>query len=168
MERFRLLAAFFTGTLFYVIMAVVGGRDGIWAASQMREQKQVLSAHVAEIEKTNNELTLEKIALQKDSDVIAAYARKLGYVGDGEKLVKITGMPSRETRIFDPGTVIHHEEAKYIPEAVCKISGLVIALLVYLVLVLYDVQRGVLVIRMPFSRKFSSAGSGEFAIYDAK
>ena len=49
--------------MFYVAMAVIGGRDGIWAMNQLLEQKRVMSAHTAEIEKTFDELTLEKLAL---------------------------------------------------------------------------------------------------------
>ena len=77
MERFRLLSAFFIGTFFYTVMAFIGGSDGIWAMKQLQEQKQLLSAHTAAIEKTYDELSLEQIALQKDLDVIASYAKKL-------------------------------------------------------------------------------------------
>ena len=56
-------------------MAFIGGSDGIWAMKQLQEQKQLLSAHTAAIEKTYDELSLEQIALQKDLDVIASYAK---------------------------------------------------------------------------------------------
>lgn len=77
MVKLRLLVAVFVGTLFYTLISVAGGRDGLWATSQMQEQKQTLSAHTAKIEKTNGELSLEKIALEKDLDVIASYAKNL-------------------------------------------------------------------------------------------
>ena len=161
MEKCRFLTAVLVGTLFYVILAFVGGRDGLWAQSQLQKQKQKLSAHTAQIEKNYDELSLEKLALQKDSDVIAALARKLGYVSEGEKLVKITGLPSRETHIFDPGTLVRHHEVKYIPEWLCKSSALTIMILAYFVLFLADLQKGC--IHFPSRKKFSSGG---IAVYD--
>lgn len=144
MTRFRFLAAASIGTLFYVLVSMFAGRDGIWAFDQLLEQKRILSANAASIEKTYEELSLEKVALQKDMDVIAAYARKLGYVKEGEKLVKINGLTVRETQIFDAGTPVKHEEAKFIPEMYCKGVGLAVFALVYSVLLLFDYSRGLL------------------------
>ncbi|MBQ0040064.1 MAG: septum formation initiator family protein [Treponema sp.] len=163
MERFRLLVAVFAGTLFYTLIAITGGRDGIWAASQLQEQKQSLSAHTARIEKTNGELSLEKIALEKDLDVIASYAKKLGYVAEGEKLVKLSGLAARESHIFDPGTVARHHDANYIPEWVCKFCSLLVMLLVYMVLFLIDLQNGN--VHIPgFNKKIKKVGG--IQVYD--
>ncbi len=140
MKTMRLLFAFFVGTFFYTVLSFIGGSDGVWAHRQLQEQKQILSANASSIEKTNNELSLEKLALQKDLDVIAAYAKKLGYVSESEKLVKISGLASRETHVFDPGTAVRHVEVKSIPEWVCKSCSLTIILLVYLVLLLSGLQ----------------------------
>lgn len=151
MERFRLLLAVFAGTLFYTLIAITGGRDGIWAASQLQSQKQELSAHTAKIEKTYGELSLEKIALEKDLDVIASYAKKLGYVSEGEKLVKLSGLSTREVHIFDPGTVERHRDVSYIPEWICKFCSLLVMIMVYLVFLLWDLQNGL--VRIPFLAK---------------
>lgn len=163
MKRFRLLAAVFAGTLFYVVFSIVAGRDGIWARNQLNEQKRILSTHTAEIEKTNRELLLEKTALQKDEDVIRSYARKLGYVNDGEKLVKIIGLPALNTRVYDVGTMLKHEEVSYIGEDVCKILGVIIFALVYLVLLLADFSRGVIVFPSVKRRSRFSEGT---VVYD--
>jgi hypothetical protein len=130
---------------------------------QLQEQKQSLSAHTASIEKTNDELSLEKIALQKDLDVIASYAKKLGYVSESEKLVKISGLPSRETHIFDPGTIMRHHEVKFIPEWLCKSCALTITVLVYFVLFLFDLQNGYISFRRP---QKTGRVSGGISVYD--
>ena len=142
MMRFKLLASALAGTACYVLVSFVGGRDGLWAMEQLQEQKRILAANTAVIEKTNEELNLEKSALQKDMDVIAAYARKLGFIGRGEKLVKISGLAARETQIVDAGTVIRHKESRYIPERYCKGVGFIVFVLLYAVLWLVDYTRG--------------------------
>lgn len=131
------------GTLCYVLVSLFCGRDGLWATSQLQEQKRLVSSHTASIQKTTDELQLECLALEKDKDVIAAYARKLGYVGEGEKLVKISGLAAKETQIFDPGTVITYPPVKFLPEWICKTIGLIIFALVYIILLLSDFSKGV-------------------------
>jgi len=153
MKRFRFLAASCAGTLIYVLISLVGGKDGFWAQKQLEQQKMLVSAHTASIQKTTDELKLECLALEKDNDVIAAYARKLGYVGEGEKLVKISGLAAKETQIFDPGTVIKYPPVKYIPEWICKVMGLIVFSLVYVIVILSDYNNGLLT--MPSKRKRS-------------
>ena len=133
--------------MFYVAVSYFGGRDGIWAQNQLLEQKRLLSTNTASIKKTNDELLLEKVALQKDPDVIAAYARKLGYVQEGEKLVKISGLVVHETQIFDAGSVIKHQESKYIPESYCKVVALAVFALSYMIFLLFDFSTGTIKIK---------------------
>ena len=93
------------------------------------------------IEKTNEELNLEKVALEKDMDVIAAYARKLSYINEGEKIVKITGLSYSGDLLFDAGTVLKHTDVRYFPEWFCKTVGIVIFSLAYFVLLVIDESR---------------------------
>lgn len=135
MKRFSFLIASFLGILTYVILSLVGGKDGLWSENQLNEQKQILSLHTAEIQKINDELSLECTALQKDRDVIASYAKRLGYVGENEKLVKITGLQAAPVTLYNMGTVLKRQPIFYISEWVCKACGLAvfsIALIIFL------------------------------------
>ncbi|MCH5291789.1 MAG: septum formation initiator family protein [Treponema sp.] len=149
MMRFRFLASTLAGTLVYVLVSLCVGRDGVWAEKQLLEQKRELSAHTAAIQKVNDELSLEKLALQKDRDVIAAFAKSLGYVGRGERLVKISGLAAQERRMYDPGMVMKHHEVKYLPEEYCKVAGLVVFILVYAIIVMFDFNRGLFHFHLP-------------------
>lgn len=124
-----------------MLVSICCGRNSVWAEKQLYEQKRLMSMHTSNIEKTGEELNLEKVALEKDMDVIAAYARKLSYVGDDEKLVKISGLSVAGKHLYNPGTVLLHKEVRYISEAVCKGVGLVVFALVYLILLLIDVTK---------------------------
>lgn len=163
MTRFRFLIAACAGTFLYVLVSLIGGRDGFWAQKQLQTQKRQISAHTASIQKVTDELQLEYLALKDDKDVISAYARKLGYVGPGEKLVKISGLAAKETQIFDPGTVVKHTPVKYVPESVCKMLGLVVFSLMYFVLFLSDYNKGII----QFKRKKNAKIEG-MPIYDVR
>ncbi|MCR4626614.1 MAG: septum formation initiator family protein [Treponema sp.] len=142
MKRFSFLVASFLGILTYVILSLVGGKDGLWSETQLNEQKQILSMHTAEIQKINDELSLECIALQKDKDVIASYAKRLGYVGENEKLVKITGLQAAPVTLYNPGTVLKRQPVFYISEWVCKACALVVFFLAFMIFLLWDVSHG--------------------------
>ena len=113
---FRLLVASLAGTAVYVLVSFTCGTDGIWANEQLREQKRILSAQADEIQKINDSLVLEYTALEKDPDVIAGFAHRLGYVRSGETLVKINGIISRDEYHFETGTPKKYEEPNSLPE----------------------------------------------------
>ena len=142
MNRAKYLSAVFIGTLVYVLLSVSFGQNSLHCYNQMEEQKRLISKQTTEIQNINSELSLELTALQNDRAVIAAYARKLDYVSDDEKLVKITGLKPAQTTLYDTGKVLRHEEPEYIPEKYCKIAGLFFGLLCIIVLFLYDVNKG--------------------------
>ncbi len=135
---FRVLVAALAGTVIYVLVSFTCGKDGIWADGQLREQKRILSARADEIQKINDSLSLEYTALEKDPDVIAGFARKMGYVRDGEKVVKINGLINIDEYHFETGTPVKSVEPYSLPEWFCKLAGLLMFFVTYLYLILKD------------------------------
>lgn len=144
---FRTLAAVLAGTFVYVLVSLSFGCDGLWADGQLREQRRALSARAEDIRRITNSLELEYAALKKDPDVIAAFARKIGYVGPGEKLVKINGLVTAEPFSFDTGTVLRSSEPSSIPEWFCKFTGFLVFFVVYSYLRLEEIKRKVVELR---------------------
>ncbi|MCR5290691.1 MAG: septum formation initiator family protein [Treponema sp.] len=142
------------GTLVYVLVSITGGHDGIIAQKKLAEQKMNISLRTAEIQKINTELSLEYTAILKDPDVIAAYARKLGYVADGEKLVKISGLPLAPVMQYNTGTVLKRTEIICLPEWLCKAMGLATFVCAALFFLLYEYKRGMLF--EPKKKKFET------------
>ena len=142
MNRAKYLLVVFVGTFVYIGLSLGFGQNSVKCYRQMEEQKRIVSKQKAEIQNINSELSLELTALKSDKAVIAAYARKLDYVADGEKLVKITGLKPYQTALYDTGTVVKHEEPEYISEKVCKMCGLIAALGVLILLLIVDFKNG--------------------------
>ena len=90
MKRAKYLFIIFFGTLIYVLLSLTVGQNSLYSYTQMEEQKRIVSKKTNEIQNINSELEQELTALKNDKAVIAAYAHKLDYVSDDEKLVKIT------------------------------------------------------------------------------
>ena len=142
MKRIKYLLTFFIGTLIYVFLSIFFGQNSIRCFNHLKEQKVVIENQVDELESINQELAMELNALKYDKAVIAAYARKLDYVSDGEKLVKITGMPKSPSRLYDAGIIIRHEETTYLSEISCKIIAVLFSLMTLVTIFLYDLNKG--------------------------
>ena len=119
-----MLSAVFIGTFVYVLLSIFAGRDGIIVYNRLQKQKRAISRQTSLIQKIHDELSLERTALEKDTDVIAAYARKLDYVSEGEKLVKITGLRPYEATLYDTGTVMRRTPIAFMSERTCKACGI--------------------------------------------
>lgn len=146
-----------------MLISFVGGKDGLWATSYMQEQKRLLSANASAIQQTNTKLSLEKAALQKDMEVVGCYAKRLGYIYEGEKIVKISGLSPQENQIYDAGTVLRHTESEFIPERTCKGIGIIVFLCFYGILLLFDYAKGYL---RSGSKKMRFAASDGITMYD--
>lgn len=142
MKRLRFLSASLAGTFVYVLMSVFAGRDGLLAYHHQEEQKRILSVRTEQIQKTNDALLLERTALEKDADVIAGLAKKLGYVSDGDKIVKINGLSFVDKGLYDAGTPLKAEKTDFMPEWVVKAFGVSVFCLVYLCLLSKDIKAG--------------------------
>ena len=125
MKRAKYLLVLFVTTFVYVALSLTVGQNSMRCYRQMEDQKRIVSKQKADIQNLNTELILELTALKNDRAVIAAYARKLDYVAEGEKLVKITGLKPANNTVYETGSVIRHVEPQYVSEKLCKAAGIV-------------------------------------------
>ena len=142
MNRTKYLLSVLSGVLAYVLLSLSVGQNSLRCYKNLQEQKQLISLRTVEIQNINSELTLEHSALQNDKDVIAAYARKLDYVSEGEQLVKINGLKPAQNTLYDIGKVLRYTEITFLSEKICKIIGLFFAVMTFAVILLYDLSKG--------------------------
>lgn len=142
MNGIKVLSSVLLGTLVYVLVSFVAGANGVLSYNKLSEQKKSITRQTEVIQNINNELSLEYTALLRDKDVIAAYARRLDYVGKGEKLVKVNGLKAGETALYDTGSVLRHTDSVYLSEKFCKACGFTFFILSITLMVLIDLSRG--------------------------
>lgn len=160
----KILIAALVGTFAYTAVSFIAGQNGVWCYRQLEEQKMDISRQTAAIQAITDELSLECTALLKDRDVIAAYARRLDYVGNDEKLVKISGLRPAQTTLYDTGTVLRRKPCYFISEPVCKACGLVFFCLALAIMTLFDLSRT----GVPVRRRKKESGEviGGIPVYD--
>ena len=66
MKGIKFLIAIFIATFAYVSISFFAGSSGLWAYSQLVEQKKEIARRTDSIQAINNELRLEYNALLKD------------------------------------------------------------------------------------------------------
>lgn len=163
MIRTKVLISIFIGTFAYVLVSFIAGNNGILGYNKLLEQKKEIARQTEIIQNINNDLNLEYNALLRDKDVIAAYARKLDYVGNGEKLVKVNGLKPYQTTLYDTGNVMRKKSYPFISERLCKISGFTFFVLTFTMLILIEINNGTITL----GRKNSTVVKG-IPVYDFK
>jgi cell division protein FtsB len=137
MVKLKLLFSLCVGTAVYVILSLFAGNDGLLATRQLETELTAMSVRSARLEALNTALKTEANALQQDPEVIAAYARRLGFAAPGEKLIKVQGRAPIDLR--DPGAVFPRTPVIAISEWVCKLAGISAASLTFTLLFLAGV-----------------------------
>lgn len=140
MNNVKFLLSIFIGIFAYVIISIFAGPDGIWAYKQLNNQKNILSTNVEKIQKINDTLTLDYKALEDDVGFISSRARSLGFIYEGEKLVKIQGISDNEMSVYDTGSFVVLEDISYVSEKLCKILGVLCFGLSFSILGLIDLK----------------------------
>ena len=163
MIRTKVLISIFIGTFAYVLVSFIAGNNGILGYNKLLEQKKEIARQTEIIQNINNDLNLEYNALLRDKDVIAAYARKLDYVGNGEKHVKVNGLKPYQTTLYDTGNVMRKKSYPFISERLCKISGFTFFVLTFTMLVLIEINNGTITL----GRNNSTVVKG-IPVYDFK
>ncbi len=132
MSRLKFFASICVGFAVYSILTLTIGQNGIWAYNQLELQRDALTENVASLQAVNENLILDYQSLISDEARIKALARKLGYVCDGEVLVKINGLTDRGTKVYDCGSVYRTSELLFVEEQVCKMMGIIFFALSFL------------------------------------
>lgn len=137
----QFLVSICAGTLVYVLLSFFCGESGLWAEKQLIKQKEQLVVNIDVIQSTNDELTIRKTSLLIDHDVISAYAKNLGFIQDNEKIVKISGIPSRPSINQNIGKKYLKSEIQFIPEWICKCLGSVFFFLSLIITILSGLRK---------------------------
>lgn len=132
--HFKVLFSLLIGTVAYTAISGVAGLNGVYAYRKLVEEKKAVAQRTSEIQSVNEGLALEYISLLKDKDVIGGFARALGYVNDGEVIVKINGLPPYQRALYDIGTARKRTSIPTISESSCKIVGVIFGVLTFIVL----------------------------------
>ncbi len=141
MSRFQLLFSACCAVFVYVAISIFAGQNGVWAYSQLQNHKIVLAQHLTSLQEVNEQLTIDSNALKDDENVLKAYAKKMGFVSDGEKLLKISGFADTPAFVYSAGSKILRPSIVFIPDWLAKFVGILVFICINLIVSLLQLKK---------------------------
>lgn len=131
MKCFKIIFPIFIGTLVYSILTFCVGPRGLWPMEQLEKQKIRISSNLDVLYTINQNLDSHLQNLSANPDTISVYAHELGYVAEGEQLIKLAGFSGGIDRKLVAGNTVFKEKPKFLSEWICKMLGLISGILVF-------------------------------------
>ena len=143
MKSFKLLFSASCAILVYITISILCGQDGILAYTQLEAHKIALVQNYSDINQTNTQLLIDTMSLKEDETILASYAKKMGFVHDGEVLMKVSGIAERPAFVYNAGVNELRPELFFVPDYLAKIVGLIVFVGVYGISLLLQVKKRV-------------------------
>ena len=125
MNSFKLLFSACCAILVYITISIVCGQDGILAYNQLEEHKIVLAQNYSDLNQTNTQLLIDTMSLKEDKTVLTSYAKKMGFVHEGEVLMKVSGFADMPVFVYNAGSKVLRPQILYVSDQLAKIIGLI-------------------------------------------
>lgn len=93
--------------------------------NQLAIQKIRLTENLANLYMLNDDLEAKVDNLSADPDTISIYAHELGYISDGEHLIKLAGFSGGVDRKLITGTALTITKPRFLSEWVCKLLAII-------------------------------------------
>lgn len=116
-----LLVALWCAIVLWTIFTIIFGEKGIIAYNTFSLELEKLYANAAMLDHTGITLAKLKDALDRgDKDIIAMYARELGYAPKNERFLRIVGLHGTRHQVSDAGEILEAARPYSTPDGVLK------------------------------------------------
>lgn len=107
------------------------GPKGIMPMRFLALEKIKLQENVQNLETVNEDLAAILNNLSANPDTISMHAHELGYISEGERLIRLAGYSVKRQSAPASGTVIDYEKPDYLPEWISKLAGILLTVGIY-------------------------------------
>lgn len=133
---------FFVMAIVYALLSFFFGATGVYSQKKLEEEVTNVVKNINLINKKGVELDVLIKNLTSDEQTIKIFAHDLGYINEGESIIKLTSLKSDPLRDMSYGSAITIHKAAFISDSLCKrfafLMGLVSLIIEILILKSYD------------------------------
>ncbi|MGP1414868.1 MAG: septum formation initiator family protein [Treponema sp.] len=138
----HILFPFFVMTSVYTLLTFFFGATGIYSQKKLEEELSNLTKNVNLINKKAEDLDIMIKNLTSDEQTIKIFAHDLGYINEGEGIIKLTSFKADPLTDIGCGDAITTHKPSFISDSLCKrfafLIGLVSLIMELLILKSYD------------------------------
>ncbi len=131
MNYVRIVLPLFIGTLLYSLLSFTAGPKGQWPYAQLEVEYARLQKNINTLYETQSSLESRLANLSSDPDTITVYAHELGFVHEGEQLIKLAGFSGGIDRNLVAGSPVVLKKPHALPEWICKLVGVLSGFLAF-------------------------------------
>ena len=129
----RIIVSVWAGFIVYALVIYVAGPAGLPAMARLERERGRMSANVEELKRINAELAEQFMSLRTMDGRLALEARDLGYVRDGETIVRLEGLKPPSRKAYVAGTVLRFDSTNRPDAALPAIAGILAGLFVFII-----------------------------------
>ncbi|MGP1437986.1 MAG: septum formation initiator family protein [Treponema sp.] len=138
----HIIFPFFVMTAVYTLLTFFFGASGIYSQRKIEEELSNMIKNVNLINQKGMELDILIKNLTSDEETIKIFAHDLGYINEGEGIIKLTSFKADPLRDVSYGSAITIHKAAFISDSLCKrfafLMGLVSLIIEILIIKSYD------------------------------
>lgn len=138
----HIIFPFFVMTLVYTLLTFFFGAKGIYTQKKLEEELKNVVKNVNLINQKGEELDVIIKNLTSDEQTIKIFAHDLGYINEGEGIIKLSSFAPDPLRDASCGDAITIKKPTFISDSLCKrfafLMGLVSLIIEIIVLKSYD------------------------------
>ncbi|PIE97472.1 MAG: hypothetical protein CR988_07760 [Treponema sp.] len=129
---FRILLPVFFTVLSYCCLSFFFGSKGLYVQKTLQKHKELMKEHLNELYLTGAKLDECIANLSYDYDTIKVYANALGYVNEGEMMIKLANFKAKVNHEYSAGKPIVLGEIEFMPDKTLKTMAVSVGILVAL------------------------------------
>lgn len=138
---FRTLVPLFFVVLCYSILTCIYGEKGMLTQEELKRQVKEMQEHIESLQEQELFLHNKVSNLSYDYDSIKVCANELGFLKDGELMIKLADYKAEENHSFSPGKHLILGKIAYMPDHLIKTISVSFGLLIVLAQMLIHYRR---------------------------
>ena len=131
-----------TAVVVYTFFSFFLGQNGLYARKHLEAERQRLTENLQALEQTQQDFLKTKENLMTDGDMLAVYARQLGYGTESEQFIRIKGLSVAINPPMPAGQALYTVSPEFVSDTMIKVISVCFSLAILVFFLIKDTLLG--------------------------